>query len=273
MNLYDRLFKPTVYRLENGKEIEEKRSRTPLILFVIVVMVLISVRITGFSIGVIFKRMSFFFVMLRDMIPPDISYVPQIWKPLLDTIKMSLLGSSVGALACIPFAILSSTNLISTKLITIFFKVFFSVVRTLPTLVAALIATYIFGLGTLAGTVAIAIFTFAYCGKILYESIETCSMGSFEALEAMGCGKVSSIRYAIVPQVLPSYLSTVLFCFEGNVRYASILGYVGAGGLGLILNEKIGWREYGKVGIILIALFLTVAVIESLSQYLRSKLV
>jgi len=273
MNLYDRVFKPKKYTLENGKTVWEKRNRTPLILLVIVLMIMISIKITDFSLAVLIKRMKFFFVMLKDMFPPDGSYIPQIWKPLLDTIKMSLLGSFIGAIACIPFSILSSTNLVHAKAITAFFKVFFSVVRTLPTLVAALIATYIFGLGTLAGTVAIAVFTFAYCGKILYESIETCSMGSFEALEALGCGKPSAIRYAIVPQVLPSYLSTVLFCFEGNVRYASILGYVGAGGLGLILNEKIGWREYGKVGMILIALFLTVATIESLSQYLRSKLV
>ena len=72
--------------------------------------------------------------------------------------------------------------------------------------------------------------------------------------------------------MLPSYLSNCLFCFEGNVRYASILGYVGAGGLGLILNEKIGWREYPRVGMILLALFVAVVVIESLSSWLRSKL-
>ena len=77
---------------------------------------------------------------------------------------------------------------------------------------------------------------------------------------------------AILPQVMPAYLSTCLFCFEGNVRYASILGYVGAGGLGVILNEKIGWREYSSVGMILIALFLTVVIIEALSHYLRTKL-
>ena len=93
-----------------------------------------------------------------------------------------------------------------------------------------------------------------------------------KALEALGMGRLSAIRYSVWPQVLPSFLSTVLFCFEGNVRYASILGYVGAGGLGLILNEKIGWREYSRVGMILIALFVAVVVIETLSSWLRSKL-
>jgi len=273
MNLYDRIFKPTVIILANGKTVIEKRSRTPLIIAFITAAIILSAAVTGFDLSILFSRLRYFSVMLQAMVPPSFDYMSQVWKPLWDTIKMSLLGSFAGALLCIPFVILSSANLVRSKLVTSVFKLLFSVVRTLPTLVVALIATYIFGLGTLAGTIAIAVFTFAYCGKILYESIETCSMLSYEALEAMGCTRLSAIRYAIVPQVTASYLSTVLFCFEGNVRYAAILGYVGAGGLGLILNEKIGWREYDKVGMILLALFVTVACIEMLSQYLRSKLV
>ena len=78
---------------------------------------------------------------------------------------------------------------------------------------------------------------------------------------------------AIIPQVLPFYLSNCLFNFEGNVRYAAVLGYVGAGGIGLILNEKISWREYPSVGMILVALFVTVFIIESVSRTLRKKLV
>lgn len=151
-------------------------------------------------------------------------------------------------------------------------RVFLSLVRTLPTLVTALIATYMFGLGTMAGTFAIAVFTFAYVGKQLYEQIETVDMGAYEAMEALGSTKSRAFLSAILPQVLPVYLSICLFCFEGNVRYASILGYVGAGGLGLILNEKIGWRDYSSVGMILIVLFITVLVIESISQYIRRKL-
>jgi phosphonate transport system permease protein len=145
-------------------------------------------------------------------------------------------------------------------------------VRTIPTLVSALIATYIFGLGTMAGTTAIAIFSFTYIGKLLYEQIETVDMGAFEAMEALGTNRFRAFIFAILPQIIPSYISISLFCFEGNVRYASILGYVGAGGLGLILNEKISWRQYDSVGMILIMLFLTVFIIESTSHYIRSKL-
>ncbi len=272
LGIYDRIFKPYSYTLPNGKKVDEKRSRLPMVLLILLLATIVSGEVTGFRISTLVRRINYFFVMLFDMFPPDWSYMAQVWTPLWDTIKMSLLGSAIGAVLCVPFAVLSSSNLVKHKAVTAFFKFFFSVVRTLPTLVVALIATYVFGLGTLAGTVAIAVFTFAYCGKILYEQIETVDMGSHEALEALGMGRLSAIRYSVWPQVLPSFLSTVLFCFEGNVRYASILGYVGAGGLGLILNEKIGWREYSRVGMILIALFVAVVVIETLSSWLRSKL-
>ena len=185
---------------------------------------------------------------------------------------MSLLGSFAGGILAIPFAILASSNLVKNKVVLGVVRIFLSIVRTIPTLVAALIATYIWGLGTMAGTVAIAVFTFAYVGKQLYELIETVDMGAYEAMEAMGAGRAQAFLAAIQPQVLPAYLSVCLFCFEGNVRYAAILGYVGAGGLGLILNEKIGWREYDSVGMILVVLFGTVLVIEALSHYIRKKL-
>ena len=97
-------------------------------------------------------------------------------------------------------------------------------------------------------------------------------MGPFEAMEALGANRVRAFMAAVLPQVLPSYLSVSLFCLEGNVRYASILGYVGAGGLGLIMNEKIGWREYDSLGMILIVLFVTVMVIEGFSHALRKRL-
>lgn len=261
-----------VFVLANGKTVIEKRSKAPLVAVLLIIAAVVSGKVTGFDFYVLVTRISYFFVMIGDMFPPDWGYMSAVWTPLLDTIKMSLLGSAIGALLCIPAAMLASSNLVKAKAVTAFFKFFFSVVRTLPTLVVALIATYVFGLGTLAGTVAIAVFTFAYCGKILYEQIETVDMGAHEALEALGMGRLSAIRHSVWPQVLPSFLSTVLFCFEGNVRYASILGYVGAGGLGIILNEKIGWREYPRVGMILIALFIAVVAIESLSSWLRKKL-
>lgn len=235
-------------------------------------MTALSVKVTGFDMSVLVSRIREFFVILGEMIPPEWDYMSQIWQPLFDTIKMSLLGSFIGSILVVPFAMLASTNIIHNRIVVAAMRLLLSIIRTLPTLVSALIATYIFGLGTLAGTTAIAVFTFAYIGKILYEEIETVDMGPFEAMEALGATRVRAFITAVFPQVLPTYLSVSLFCLEGNVRYASILGYVGAGGLGLIMNGKIGWREYSSVGMILIVLFVTVVIIEWFSHAVRKRL-
>ena len=209
MSLYDRIFKPHVYTLADGTAVEEKRSRAPLILLVLIALTVLSVRITGFDLAVLVKKGSKFFDILKAMFPPNTAYLGKIWQPLWDTIKMSILGSFVGAVLAVPFAVAAASNIVTNRVVVFLVRLFLSLVRTLPTLVCALIATYIFGLGTMAGTCAIAVFTFAY---------------------------------------------------------------VGAGGLGLIMNEKIGWREYDSLGMILIVLFVAVMVIEGISHALRKRL-
>ena len=272
MSLYDRVFKPRTYTLSDGTVVKEKRSRAPIVILIVVALAAVSVRVTGFDFAVLVKRGSKFFDILKAMFPPNTAYLSKIWTPLWDTIKMSFLGSFIGAVLAIPFAIAAASNIVTNRVIVFIVRLFLSLVRTLPTLVCALIATYIFGLGTMAGTCAIAVFTFAYVGKQLFEIIETVDMGPYEAMEALGATRLQAFTTAVFPQVLPTYLSVSLFCLEGNVRYASILGYVGAGGLGLIMNEKIGWREYDSLGMILIVLFVTVIVIEALSHWLLKRL-
>ncbi|SDB58096.1 phosphonate ABC transporter, permease protein PhnE [Butyrivibrio sp. INlla16] len=273
MSIYDKIFKPKVYTLPNGKTVEKKASRMPVYFILVFLMCAVSVKVTGFDMKILSERIGQFFVILGEMFPPNVSYIEKVWSPLFDTIKMSLLGSALGALLSVPFAMLASTNVCPNKVVVSVIRVMFSLIRTLPTLVTALVATLVFGLGTLAGTFAIAVFSFAYIGKLTYEEIETVDMGAFEAMEAMGATKARAFISAIVPQVLPFYLSNCLFNFEGNVRYAAVLGYVGAGGIGLILNEKISWREYSSVGTVLVALFIAVFIIESISRMLRKKLV
>lgn len=272
ITFYDRIFKPKIYTLENGKVIKQRASRTPLVLVLVLIGCIISYQVTGVNFSVLRTRGEQFFVILINMFPPNRHFLNNIWGPLFDTIQMSLLGSLAGAILAIPFALLSSSNIIQNRLLNGFFKFFLSVLRTLPTLIMALIATFLFGIGTMAGMVAIFLFTLSYIGKLMYEHIENLDMGAFEAHESMGLTKVEAFRYAIVPEVLPTYLSVSLYAFEGNIRYASILGYVGAGGVGLLLDERLGWRDYPSVGMVLLALMLVVFVIERVSEYFRLKL-
>lgn len=281
----DKIFPQQTYTLSNGKEIQAPRNYALLVAVLFVLAFYASVKMTKFDLMVIIERGNQFFLYFANMFPmtevgstgiklplPELRYLSRIWGPLFDTIKMSILGSLIGSITAIPFAILASSNIVKSKIVLTIVRLFLGFVRTIPTLVVALIATYVLGLGTFAGTAAIAIFTFAYLGKLLYEQIETVEMGAYEAMQALGATKLQSFIAAISPQILPGYIANCLYCFEGNVRYSAILGYVGAGGLGLIINEKIGWREYPSVGMILIALLVTVAIIEMFSHYLRTKL-
>ena len=266
------IFKPKKIVLNDGKEIQPPVSITPFVIVGLLIALIIAGDITGFKISTILNRGDEFFVILKDMFPPDFSYMKNVIPPLVETIKMSVLGSLIGSFIAIPFAIVSSVNINKSKILLAVVRVVLSITRTLPTLIIALISTYIFGLGTFAGTVAITIFTFGIVVKMLYEKIETVDMGPFEAMEAVGATKIKAFSAAIMPQIMPSYLSICLYSLEINVRAAAILGYVGAGGIGLILNEKIGWREYNKVGMILVMLFITVVIIENLSRYIRERL-
>ena len=106
--------------------------------------------------------------------------------------------------------------------------------------------------------------------KLTYEDTDAACTAAYRSLRSMGCASFPAFIHAVLPEILPSYLTNALYLLETNVRQSSILGYVGAGGIGLILNEKISWREFQKVGAILLVLFLTVCVIEAISRYLSA---
>ncbi len=272
MKAIKNIFSPEKIVLNDGQEVQPPRSIIPYVIIGLIIAIVISGDVTGFKFETIMKRGKEFFVILSRMVPPDFSYAKDVLPPLLETIKMSIVGSMIGSFLAIPFAILSSVNITKSKAVITTVRVALSITRTLPTLILALVATYIFGLGTFAGTVAITIFTFGLVVKMLYEKIETVDMGPFEAMEAVGATRLKAFIGAVMPQILPSYIAICLYSFEINVRYAAILGYVGAGGIGLILNEKIGWKEYDKVGMILFMLFVSVVIIENISKYTRERL-
>lgn len=272
VKLFDRIFKPQVITLPNGKTVNRPRSRMPLILLALVLVLYWALRMTGFDLSVITTRFGKMLDLLKKIFQPDWSFFPKVINPLLDTIKMSILGTVIGCLLALPVAILSSSNINKNVAIVSFFRFILGLIRTLPTLILAQVCALIFSLGTFAGTVAISIFTFGIVAKMLFESIETIDMGPFEAMEALGVDKFQAFWSACVPQILPVYLSHSLYCFEMNIRASAILGYVGAGGLGITINERVGWRDYNGLGMVLLTLFVVVVSIEFFSEYLRKKL-
>lgn len=272
VKLFDRIFKPQVITIANGHTTVRPRSRMPLILIVLFVVIFWAFKMTDFSFATVFSRINELFVILGKIFHPKWSFFGKVISPLIDTIKMSILGTVIGCALALPFAVLASSNIIHSRVVVSFIRFILALIRTVPTLIIALVCALIFSLGTFAGTLAIAIFTFGVVAKMLYESIETIDMGPFEAMEALGANKFQAFWSACIPQILPVYLSHSLYCFEMNVRASAILGYVGAGGLGITINERIGWRDYNGLGMVLLALFVVVVAIEFFSEYLRKKL-
>ena len=269
---FDKIFKPQIITLPNGHSTMRRRSRVPLILLLLLVAIYLSLRMTGFDLKLIITRFDKLLDLFVKLFHPKWDFFSKVVGPLVDTIKMSILGTVIGCLLALPIAVLASTNICKSTAIVSVLRFILALIRTLPTLVIALVCALVFGLGTFAGTLAISIFTFGIVAKMLYESIETIDMGPFEAMEAMGANKFQAFWSACMPQILPVYLSHSLYCFEMNVRASAILGYVGAGGLGITINERIGWRDYEGLGMVLLTLFVVVVVIEFTSEYLRGKL-
>lgn len=260
-------------KLENGKEITKPKSNTPKYLSIIFLLIVVSSIITKVDIAVLFTKADKFWSMVGDMLlPPDFSYLPKIIPDLIATLRMSVVGTFWGAVFGFPIAFLAAKNINNFKFLRGFTKIVLSLTRTMPVLIYAMILTFFFGIGEFAGLLAITIFTFSIITKMTFEDLETLDMGAFEASISQGATRMQATILTIFPQMIRTYITYALYCFEINVRSAAILGYVGAGGIGYTLNQMIQLRQYDKAGIILIAIMITVIVIDFLSQFARRRL-
>jgi phosphonate transport system permease protein len=219
------------------------------------------------------SRVPNFFTILEEMVSDvNWSFFSRVIDPMVATIQISIAGTLIGAFIAFPIAFLASQNIMGKSRIPAITKFVVAIVRTFPTLVYALILSFIFGFGTFIGTLATIIFTFSIITKMMYEVIETVDMGPFIAIETTGANKMLAFRTAILPQIAGRFYSITLYNFEINIRSSAILGFVGAGGIGLVLNDQMGLRNYGNVSLIVISLFVVIISVENLSRYLRKRL-
>jgi phosphonate transport system permease protein len=210
--------------------------------------------------------------MLAQLFPPNWAYFSKIMAPMLETVQMAILGTTVGALFSIPFSLLAARNVFPNAWVTGIFRTILNLIRTLPDLLLAGIFVAIFGLGPMAGVVALIFFAFGIITKLLYESIEAIDGGPLEAMTAVGANKLQFIAYAVVPQALPAFVAYVLYTFEVCVRASAILGLVGAGGIGMYLSTALETFHYDQVASILVLTLIIVVLIDTVSATLREKL-
>ncbi|MED3726515.1 phosphonate ABC transporter, permease protein PhnE [Priestia filamentosa] len=211
--------------------------------------------------------------LIVQMVPPNWAYFSNITAPILDTLRMAVLGTTFGALLAIPIALLSARNIFQTKVITIPARFVLNLIRTIPDLLLAAIFVAIFGIGPIPGVFALTGFSLGIIAKLIYESIESIDKGPLEAMTAVGANKVKWIMFGVIPQVLPQYISFVLYTFEVNVRAAAVLGLVGAGGIGLFYEQTLGFFEYDKTSSLIVYTLIVVLIIDYISTKTREKLI
>jgi phosphonate transport system permease protein len=204
------------------------------------------------------------------MIPPDPgSSWPAYLSALGETLSIALLGTTIAAVAALPFSLLAARNIIPSGWLRFPVRRFFDSIRGVDTLIWALVWINVVGLGPFAGVLAIALSDFGAFGKLFSEAIEAADRKQVEGVRASGGNALHEIRFGLMPQVLPVIAGQVLYFIESNTRSATIIGIVGAGGIGLQLAEQIRVLEWQKVSFLILMILVAVAAIDWISGKLR----
>jgi len=242
------------------------------VVFIIAVCFLASAHVTDASFSSVFGNFDQMIAFLEKLAHPDFSYIPMLLSPMVKTLKMSALGTFVGIMFAIPFAFLATTVVTKNKIITNIIRLFLNIIRTIPNLLLAAVLVAVIGIGEATGIITIAIFTFGMVSQLVYEAIETIDLAPIEAAESVGANKLQVAVWSVWPQIMNSVASYFFYAFELNVRASTVLGYVGAGGIGVTLSASLGLFRYDRVSIIIILIFIVVLVVDALSEMIRRRL-
>jgi phosphonate transport system permease protein len=209
---------------------------------------------------------------VRRMLPPDLEVLPSALRGALTTVEIALLGTAVAAVAALPLGFVSARNVATPPL---FYpaRAVLNFFRSVDTLVYALVFVAAVGLGPFPGVLAVIAYTTTSLAKLYSEAIEGIDRGPVDAITATGATRLQIVRYGVLPQVLPLFLSYVLYRLETNIRAATVLGFVGAGGIGFYLQTYLRTIDYPAASTVLLVTVAMVMVVDALSSRLRDRLV
>ena len=205
--------------------------------------------------------------------PPRVEELPLFMLRTAETVAMAAIGTTVAVLLAVPMALLASRNL--TPFPRLYYPVrwFLNGLRGIDSFVFALLFVAAVGLGPFAGVLGIALHTWGSAAKFFADHLENMQLGPYEAVRATGCGRFTAISYALAPDVLPVFASISLFWWEFNVRASTVLGVVGAGGIGLELKNSMDLLDFSRLFTIIAVILIVVTLLDQLSNWLRRKLV
>ncbi len=208
------------------------------------------------------------------MMPPKWSYMDKLWIPLWDTLNIATLGTLIGVILAIPVAFMAASNTTPSRLFIRPLALFIIVAsRSINSLIWALLLVSIIGPGLLAGIIAIGLRSIGFVAKLLYEAIEETDILQIEAITATGASRAQILNYAIVPQILPAFSGITVFRWDINIRESTILGLVGAGGIGVQLQGSLNTLAWPQVTMIFIVILATVIISEWVSAKVRHAII
>jgi phosphonate transport system permease protein len=207
-------------------------------------------------------------IFVWGLFPPNPSTLPTLSAAMWETLQIAFAGTAIGFILALPLALLACPVLFG-RAVTTPVTLLLAFVRTVPALFWAIVFVVAVGLGPAAGTLAVALYSLGYLGKLLYETFDGVDPEVIEAVRSVGCSRAQLARYALIPEAANGIVALLLFMFEYNVRASSIMGFVGAGGIGFYL---LGYIQMLRYDLLLSALLLTLAVvivIDRLSALVR----
>lgn len=209
--------------------------------------------------------------LIARMYPPDAAYTGEIVRPLIETIHIAVLGTALAVIISVPVAMLGAENTTPNRITYGIGKFIISASRSVNVIIWALIFVIILGPGALAGVLAVGVRSIGFTSKLIAEAIEEIDPGQVEAIRATGANSLEAAIYGIVPQVKPAFIGVSTYRWDINVRASTIIGFVGAGGIGVNLSTSINFFAWQRVLVILLAILGVVIFSEFTSAYLRRK--
>ena len=210
--------------------------------------------------------------IIGRMLPPDFSNFKSLALSMLETIEIGMMGTLLAITLSIPMALLSARNItpsytayMISRAITIFF-------RALPEFIVAMILVIAIGFGAIPGILALGFHTMGFLAKFYAEAIEHIDHNPLNALDSMGASRLQVLAFGVIPQILPSFMGNNFYILDRNIRMATMLGIVGAGGIGYELQSAFRMFEYERVSAIIILIFVTIFAIDKISAVIRDRL-
>lgn len=212
-------------------------------------------------------------VETREYLVEPVGYLWRVLGKMLETLEIGLWGTIVAVVVSIPLAFWSARNYAPHAAVYTAARGLVSLLRAIPEMISALFLVLAYGFGPAAGILALGLHAAGFLGKFYAEDVENADRGPQEALEAIGANRITTLWFGVLPQVFPQYIAYTLYILDRNVRMATVIGIVGAGGIGQELKGRYEMFNYGHVTTILVVLFITVFVLDRLSARLRCRLI